>query len=55
MTFWTLGKAFPRSDRSPIMVPHAFDTLNRATEARLTKVERVSRGFYISECLEYRA
>ena len=55
MTFWTLGKAFPRSDRSPIMVPHAFGTLNRATDARLTKIERVSRGFYISECLEYRA
>ncbi len=54
MTFWTMGKVFPRSDRSPIMVPHAFKTLNTATEARLTKVERVSRGFYISECLEYR-
>jgi magnesium-protoporphyrin O-methyltransferase len=37
------------------MVPHAFGTLNRATDARLTKIERVSRGFYISECLEYRA
>jgi magnesium-protoporphyrin O-methyltransferase len=55
MTFWTMGKAFPRSDRSPIMVPHAFSTLNRATGQRLTKVERVARGFYISECLEYRA
>lgn len=54
MTFWTMGKVFPRSDRSPIMVPHAFHTLNNATETRLTKVARVSRGFYISECLEYR-
>ena len=54
MTFWTLGKAFPRADRSPTMVPHAFDTLHAATEGRLTRVERVSRGFYISECLEYR-
>jgi magnesium-protoporphyrin O-methyltransferase len=54
MTFWTMGKMFPQSDRSPIMVPHAFQTLNNATEARLTKVDRVSRGFYISECLEYR-
>ena len=54
MTFWTLGKLFPRSDRSPVMVPHAFATLNTATQARLTKVARVSRGFYISECLEYR-
>ncbi len=54
MTFWTLGKAFPRADRSPVMVPHAFDTLQKSTAGRLTKVERVSRGFYISECLEYR-
>lgn len=54
MTFWTLGKAFPRADRSPTMVPHAFDTLQKSTAGRLTKVERVSRGFYISECLEYR-
>lgn len=54
MTFWTAGKLFPRSDRSPTMVPHAFPTLNRATDSRLTKIDRVSRGFYISECLEYR-
>jgi magnesium-protoporphyrin O-methyltransferase len=54
MTFWTLGKAFPRADRSPIMVPHAYATLHRATGGKLAKVDRVSRGFYISECLEYR-
>ena len=54
MTFWTAGKLFPRADRSPIMVPHAFDRLSRATGNRLTKVARVSRGFYISECLEFR-
>ncbi len=55
MTFWTLGKAFPRADRSPIMVPHAFATLNTATQNRLTKIDRISSSFYISECLEYRA
>jgi magnesium-protoporphyrin O-methyltransferase len=54
MTFWTMGKLFPRADRSPIMVPHALPTLQRSTGGRLAKVERVSRGFYISECLEYR-
>ncbi len=54
MTFWTMGKLFPRADRSPTMVPHAFQTLHRATDGRLSKVDRVSRGFYISECLEYR-
>lgn len=55
MAFWTMGKMFPRADRSPVMVPHAFDTLNAATGARLTRIERVSAKFYISECLEYRA
>lgn len=54
MTFWTLGKAFPRRDRSPVMVPHAFSTLHRATSGKVAKIDRVSRGFYISECLEYR-
>jgi len=54
MAFWTLGKVFPRADRSPTMVPHAFDTLHRATGGRLSQIERVSRGFYISQCLEYR-
>ena len=54
MTFWTLGKVFPRADRSPTMVPHALTTLNRTTGGKLTKIDRVSRGFYISECLEYR-
>jgi magnesium-protoporphyrin O-methyltransferase len=54
MTFWSMGKLFPRADRSPIMVPHAFTTLNRATQGRVSKIDRVSRGFYISECLEYR-
>lgn len=53
MTFWTLGKLFPRADRSPTMVPHALGTLRRATSGRLNRVERVARGFYISECLEY--
>ena len=54
MTFWTLGRAFPRADRSPVMVPHAHATLSRATGGKVTKVDRISRGFYISECLEYR-
>ena len=54
MTFWSLGKLFPRADRSPTMVPHAAATLHRATGGKVTKVGRVSRGFYISDCLEYR-
>jgi magnesium-protoporphyrin O-methyltransferase len=54
MTFWTAGKLFPKKDRSPVMIPHAFDHLSRETGNRLTRVARVSRGFYISECLEFR-
>jgi magnesium-protoporphyrin O-methyltransferase len=55
MTFFTLGKAFPRSDRSPVMIPQAFSALSREIGPGLTQINRVSRGFYISECLEYRA
>lgn len=54
MTFWTLGKAFPRADRSPVMIPHAHATLAKVTGGKVTKIDRISRGFYISECLEYR-
>ena len=54
MTFYTAGKLFPRADRSPTMIPHAFDTLARSAGQGLSRVNRVSRGFYISECLEYR-
>ena len=54
MAFWSVGKLFPRADRSPTMVPHAVTTLNRATNGKVTRVDRISRGFYISDCLEYR-
>lgn len=54
MTFFTAGKLFPRSDRSPTMIPHAYARLAQIAGPGLTKVSRVSRGFYISECLEYR-
>ncbi|MES2844083.1 MAG: magnesium protoporphyrin IX methyltransferase [Pseudomonadota bacterium] len=54
MAFFGMGKLFPRADRSPVMIPHAFDALARATGPGLTRVNRVSAGFYISECLEFR-
>ena len=53
MAFWGLGRAFPRADRSPTMVPHAPRRLARAVPG-LGEVGRVSRGFYISQCLEVR-
>jgi magnesium-protoporphyrin O-methyltransferase len=54
MAMWHAGKLFPRSDRSPVMIPHGLRDLTRATGPGLTRVGRVARGFYISECLEYR-
>lgn len=54
MAFWWLGKLFPRSNRSPVMIPHALDKLQRHAGDSLIKIDRVARGFYISECLEYR-
>ena len=53
MAFFTIGKVFPRADRSPTMIPHAYDRLARLTGQRLSRVGRISSGFYISECLEY--
>ena len=58
MAFWGMGKLFPQSDRSPTMIPHAPARLSRAIKAAngtgtLTEIDRVSRGFYISTCLEY--
>jgi magnesium-protoporphyrin O-methyltransferase len=54
MTFFTVGKLFPRADRSPTMIPHALGTLSHHTGPGLARIDRVSRGFYISDCLEYR-
>jgi magnesium-protoporphyrin O-methyltransferase len=53
MAFWGLGRAFPRADRSPTMIPQDFAALSRELSG-LSRIGRVSRGFYISDCLEYR-
>ena len=53
MAMWHAGKLFPRSDRSPVMIPHGLRSLSRATGPGLSRVGRVARGFYISDCLEY--
>jgi magnesium-protoporphyrin O-methyltransferase len=54
MAFWMAGRAFPRADRSPTMIPHAAERLALLTPGTLRRVERVTSGFYISECLEVR-
>lgn len=55
MAMWHAGKLFPRSDRSPVMIPHGLRDLTLAAGPGLARVGRVARGFYISDCLEYRA
>ena len=59
MAMWYAGKAFPRSDRSPVMIPHAHARLAKAAKAAgvrrmLRPVDRVTSGFYISEAMELR-
>lgn len=54
MAFWTLGRAFPRADRSPTMIPHALAPLQAASAAPVARIGRVTSGFYISECMEAR-
>lgn len=56
---WAVGQVFPRSDRSPAIVPHSDLAIRKALDAAgmggaLTRVERVSRGFYISQAMELR-
>lgn len=54
MAFFTLGKLFPRSDRSPTMIPHDAARLAKQCPGTLTRVGRITSGFYISEALEHR-
>ncbi|MCU0909024.1 MAG: magnesium protoporphyrin IX methyltransferase [Rhodobacteraceae bacterium] len=54
---WWAGKLFPRSDRSPAIVPHAEADIAGALRAagvgwRLRPGARVARGFYISQAME---
>jgi magnesium-protoporphyrin O-methyltransferase len=54
MAFFTVGKLFPRSDRSPTMIPHDATRLAKHCPGTLNKVGRITSGFYISEALEHR-
>ncbi|MEM8802227.1 MAG: magnesium protoporphyrin IX methyltransferase [Pseudomonadota bacterium] len=47
---WYAGKLFPRSDRSPVMMPQVPAKLAKRIGGK--SIGRVSRGFYISEALE---
>lgn len=54
MAMWHAGKLFPRADRSPTMVPHDAARLAKHCPGSLTKIGRITSGFYISEALEHR-
>ncbi|WP_439122047.1 magnesium protoporphyrin IX methyltransferase [Marivita sp.] len=56
MTMWYAGKAFPRSDRSPTMIPHGPRRLGNTVSdiGQLNDLGRVNSGFYISQALEFR-
>jgi len=58
MAMFRVGKLFPRSDRSPVMIPHATKKLASdlriaGVHGRLAEVQRVTSGFYISQCLRF--
>lgn len=56
MAMWRVGKLFPRSDRSPTMIPHAPEKLaKKLSKGSLKNLERVTSGFYISNALEYQS
>ena len=54
MAMWHAGKLFPRSDRSPTMIPHDAARLAKHCPGTVTKIGRITSGFYISEALEHR-
>lgn len=56
MAMWYAGKAFPKADRSPVMIPHATSRLAETVSdiGTLRDLGRVNCGFYISHALEFR-
>ncbi|ETX14992.1 SAM-dependent methlyltransferase [Roseivivax halodurans JCM 10272] len=54
MAMWYAGKLFPRSDRSPVMVPHVPERLAAVLGGEVRDLGRVTSGFYISHALELR-
>jgi magnesium-protoporphyrin O-methyltransferase len=54
MAMWRIGKFFPRGDRSPMMVPHQAVQIAKSTAGKISEIDRVSSGFYISQALEFR-
>ena len=60
MTMWYAGKLFPRSDRSPVMIPHdatklAIAARQQGVLGQVQPVDRITSGFYISQLMEVSA
>lgn len=58
MAMWRVGKLFPRSNRSPAMVPHSARTIAAAAKTArangaLQDVSTVKSGFYFSTLLTF--
>lgn len=58
MAMFRIGKLFPRADRSPQMVPQNVGDVSKAMRdvalsGRLTEIERVQSGFYISTVMVF--
>lgn len=56
MAMWYAGKLFPRSDRSPVMMPQSPENLIESTKGfgEMRNLGRVTSGFYISQAMEFR-
>jgi magnesium-protoporphyrin O-methyltransferase len=61
-TMHTIGKLFPKGNRSPRIIPHATASLTAAVTHcdqlqrwRLGRTQRISNGFYISQAQELAA
>jgi len=57
----TVGRAFPRSDRAPAIVPVAEAALRRGVAdepalraGRIERTERIASGFYTSQAMQWR-
>ena len=62
MAMFTVGRLFPRSDRSPAIVPVAEKSLRRMVGSEpglahwdASRTQRISRGFYTSQAFELQA
>jgi magnesium-protoporphyrin O-methyltransferase len=55
MLMWYAGKLFPRSDRSPILMPQSPQKLINSAQGfgQMQDLGRVNSGFYISQAMEF--